>query len=534
VLSKVKSYSVHGITGQDVVIEVDISNGIPAFEIVGLADTAVKESKERVRAAIRNEGFEFPLRRVTVNLAPADVRKEGSAFDLPIAVGILQATGQAPFGQPGARAFVGELSLDGAVKPVKGVLPMAMRARESGALELFVPGANAYEAAVVEGLSVYPVDSLAGLAAHFRALAGAAPAAGGAPPPAPIEPCRVDARGILAAGAPPGLDFADVRGQWKAKRALEIAASGGHNCMMIGPPGSGKTMLAQRLPSILPPLTYDESVEVTMIHSVAGLLPPGVALVSARPFRNPLSNTSAASLTGGGRDPKPGEISLAHNGVLFLDELPEFGRNALDILRQPLEDGFVTVSRVSSKVTYPARATFVCAANPCKCGNYMDNRRKCTCSPQEIKQYFGKVSGPLLDRIDIQVEVRLPDYDALTGKAGGGEGSAEIRRRVERARLVQKGRYGGLRAGGSRPVHCNAQLEGRLIEEFCALDAPSRALLRGAYEKLSLTARAHGRILKVARTIADMAGSERIQERHVAEAIGYRNFDRGRWFAAQG
>ncbi|MDR1439606.1 MAG: YifB family Mg chelatase-like AAA ATPase [Clostridiales bacterium] len=506
-LSIVKSFSVMGVTGHDVEIEVDICNGMPVFDIVGLADTAVKESKERVRAAIRNSGFEFPVRRLTVNLAPAYVKKEGSAFDLPIAIGILQSTGQLSIPGAGGCGFLGELSLDGSVKPVNGVLPMAIRAKASAIARLFVPPENALEAAVVSGLEVYPVRSLAEACGHF---------AGGER----IERCAVNVEGILRAEVSEPHDFCDVKGQERAKRALEIAASGSHNCMMVGPPGSGKTMLAKRLPSILPSLTYDESVEITMIHSVAGILPPGAPLVSRRPFRNPLSNTSAASLTGGGKDPKPGEISLAHNGVLFLDELPEFGKNVLDILRQPLEDGYVTVSRVSSKVTYPARATFICAANPCKCGYYMRGGKPCTCSPSEIKSYFGKISGPLLDRIDIHIEVRLPEYDALYRGKGEPECSADIRRRVERARMVQKERYAGL------DIYSNAQLEGKRIEEFCQLDRPSRALMKRAYEKMGLSARAHSRILKVARTIADMEQSGDIQERHVTEAIGYRNFDR--------
>ncbi|MDR3121690.1 MAG: YifB family Mg chelatase-like AAA ATPase [Clostridiales bacterium] len=512
-LSKIHSFSLHGITGFDIEIEVDISRGIPAFEIVGLADMAVRESKERVRAAIRNTGFEFPLRRVTVNLAPAFVRKEGSSFDLPIAVGILHATGQVQIPERGRIGFLGELSLDGALKPVNGVLPMALRARASGFAELVVPFENALEAAVVEGLDVFPVRGLAELALHLNGERR-------------VPRADVDTRGLLTAERSTLFDFSDVKGQEKAKRALEIAASGGHHCMMIGPPGSGKTMLAKRLPSILPSLTYDESVEITMIHSVAGTLPPGVSLVSTRPFRNPLSNASAASLSGGGKLPKPGEISLAHNGVLFLDELPEFGLHVLDALRQPLEDGCVTVSRVNSKVTYPARTTFICAANPCKCGYYRDSRRACTCTPTEIKNYFGRISGPLLDRIDIQIEVRLPEYSAFYQGGGASEGSDAIRERVENTRRVQKERYAGMK------IYSNAQLEGRLIERFCALDGGSREMLRQAYEKLALSARAHGRILKVARTIADMEGSDAIREDHIAEAIGYRSFDRGDWYTA--
>ena len=512
-LSKVRSFSFFGITGHDIEIEVDISNGIPAFEIVGLADTAVKESKERVRSAIRNNGYSFPIMRITVSLAPAFVKKEGSSFDLPIAVGILAATGQLSLRGGERYGFIGELALDGAVRQVNGVLPMSIRARASGLEALFVPAANALEAAVVEGLNVLPVGALNDVVRYF---------AGECEIPRAI----VDARGLLTGAPAAEYDFCEVRGQEQAKRALEITASGGHHCIMIGPPGSGKTMLAKRLPSILPALTYDESVEITMIHSVAGMLPPGVSLIAARPFRNPLTTASAASLTGGGKLPKPGEISLAHNGVLFLDELPEFGAQALDTLRQPLEDGVVTVSRVASKVTYPARATFVCAANPCKCGYYGDARRACVCRPAEIRSYFGRISGPLLDRIDIQIEVRLQEYDELYKDKQSGELSADIRKRVEKARRVQKDRYAGAN------IYTNAQLEGGMVGRYCELDRGSRALIRGAFERMALTARAHDKILKIARTIADLDGADRIGEKHLAEAIGYRCFDRSYFRAA--
>ncbi|MCL2057774.1 MAG: YifB family Mg chelatase-like AAA ATPase [Oscillospiraceae bacterium] len=514
-LAKVRSLSLFGITGHDILIEVDVSNGFPAFDIVGLADTAVKESKERVRSAIRNNGYHFPIMRVTVNLAPAFVKKEGSSFDLPIAIGVLLATGQISIGCAGYIGFIGELALDGAVRRVNGVLPMSIRARDSGLHALFVPADNALEAAVVEGIDVHPVRMLTDIERHFNGKEV-------------IARMQVDAKGVLsdggaganAADAAPAYDFCDVKGQEQAKRALEITASGGHHCIMIGPPGSGKTMLAKRLPSILPLLTYDESVEITMLHSVAGMLPSGVSLISTRPFRNPLTSASAASLTGGGKIPKPGEISLAHNGVLFLDELPEFGAQVLDALRQPLEDGTVTVSRVASKITYPARTTFVCATNPCKCGYHNDSRKACTCTASEIRKYFGRISGPLLDRIDIQIEVRLQNYDELYKDKPPGEPSAAIRKRVEGARDIQKERYRGLN------IFTNAHLEGGMVDRFCALDRGARSLMRAAFERMALSARAHDKILKVARTIADLDGSENIIEQHLAEAINYRRLDR--------
>jgi magnesium chelatase family protein len=511
-ISKVKSFSVDGIKGNEIEIETDISNGLPAFDIVGLADMAVKESKERVRAAIKNNGLEFPYRRVTVNLAPAYIKKEGSSFDLPIAIGILLATGQLNIENIENYGFIGELSLDGSIKPVYGVLPMALKARESSqsALTLVVPVDNASEAAVAGGIKVLPVGNLTEVVDYFEGERS-------------IALQSLDAYSLPEHDSSGYPDFSDVRGQEQVKRALEVAASGSHNLMMIGPPGSGKTMLAKRLASILPSLTYDEAVEITMIHSVAGLLPRGVPLITNRPFRNPLSNITPAGLAGGGKYPKPGEISLAHNGVLFLDELPEFNREVLDLLRQPLEDGVVTISRLASSVMYPSRFTAIFAANPCKCGYFLDQNKKCTCTANEIKQYFGKISGPLLDRIDINVEVSTPTFETLNSKTRG-ETSEQIRVRVENTRKIQKERYTG------KKIFSNSQLEGKLIDEYCRLDNSSKSILQNAYTRLGLSARAHSRILKVARTIADMDESDIIRDKHLAEAISYRNFDRENWF----
>ncbi len=505
-LSKVKSFGLMGIDGYLVVVETDISNGIPSFDMVGLGDTAVKESKERVRAAIKNAGLEFPIKRITVNLAPADKKKEGSAFDLPIALGILIATEQISNRDIDNYAFMGELSLDGEIKPIKGILPMVISARQSGMENIIVPLENADEASVVNGINVLPAKNIVDVVNHLNGLCK-------------LKIHNIDLNELFENNIEYDVDFADVKGQENVKRALEVAASGGHNCVMIGSPGCGKTMIAKRLPTILPSMTFEEALEVTKIHSIAGSLPDKVSLITQRPFRAPHHTISNVSLIGGGKYPKPGEISLAHFGVLFLDELPEFDKDALEVLRQPLEDGTVTISRINATFTYPARTTLICAANPCKCGNYLDDTKECTCSPKQIQQYLGKLSGPLLDRLDIHIEVPSVKFKDLESREEG-EKSSVIRDRVNRARKIQQERYKGLN------IFSNAELTPMLIKKYCKLDKKCSEILKSAFERLGLSARAHNRILKVSRTIADMEGSERILKEHLLEAIQYRSLDR--------
>ena len=497
-LCKLLSMGLHGVTGYLVSAECDLSNGLPAFDVVGLPDAAVKEARERVRSAARNSGFSFPVSRITVNLAPAGLRKAGTVYDLPMLVGILCAGRQLPPPEEGA-AFVGELSLSGEVRPVAGMLPMALAARAAGLRSLYVPAASAAEATLAGGLTVYPVENVAQLSAHLRGEAPIAPEPPWAPP----------------AGEGRGPDFADVKGQEPVKRALEIAAAGGHNIAMVGPPGSGKSMLARRLPSILPDLTRREALEATQIHSVLGLTSREEPLLTRRPFRSPHHTISLMGLAGGGSPPRPGEISLAHNGVLFLDELPEFAKETLEVLRQPLEEGRVQISRVSGTEVFPSRFMLVCAMNPCKCGWYGHPSGRCRCTEAEVKRYLGRLSGPLLDRIDLYVEVPPLEFSELSARPAG-EPSAAIKARVDAARQVQTARF------GPQGPDCNAHMGPKELQACCALDSQCRALMQGAYDRMGLTARSYDRILRVARTIADLEGAEAIQVPHLAEALQYR------------
>jgi len=504
-LAKVLSSAVIGIDAYLVEVEVDISQGLPSFATVGLPEGAVREGKDRVKAAIKNSGYHFPSDRITVNLAPADIKKEGSAFDLPMAIGILAATGLVDISSYSGYLFLGELALDGLIRPVKGILPIAIGAKGLGVRGLFVPIENASEACVMDGINIYPVVSLSQVVDNLLNVSK-------------ITPFKVKRNGLLQR-PDSEVDFKDVRGQENAKRALEIAAAGAHNLIMIGPPGSGKTMLARRLPSILPPLSFEESLETSKIYSVMGLMPKGYGLITLRPFRPPHHTISDAGLIGGGQNPKPGEVSLAHNGVLFLDEFPEFRKNVLEVLRQPMEDRQVTISRAYSKATYPANFMLVAAMNPCPCGFLGDPKRECLCTYPQIQRYRSRISGPLMDRIDIHVDVPSVPYKDLSASHEGAS-SGGILERVVKAREIQARRF------RETNIHANAGMSNRQIKNFCKIDAESSALLEKAVEKFGLSARAYARILKIARTIADLEGTLEIKPSHVAEAIQYRTLDR--------
>lgn len=508
-LSIVKTMSLHGLDGYLVHVQVDISNGLPCWEIVGLPDISVKEAKERVKIAIKNSGFDFPSKRIVVNLAPANTKKEGSIFDLPIAIGILIATEMISCKNIDEYVFIGELSLDGKIRCANGVLPICIEAQKAGIKNIILSSDNAKEASIVKGINVIPVNNLVQVIKHLNQEEL-------------ISPIQINQIQLWKETSKNIVDFSEVKGQENVKRALEIAAAGGHNCIMIGSPGSGKTMLARRLPTILPELSFEEALEITKIHSIAGKVNAGEGLITTRPFRDPHHTISGTSLVGGGRIPKPGEISLAHYGVLFLDELPEFQKSTLELLRGPLEDRKISISRVNASLEYPCNFMLIASLNPCPCGFFGSEEKECVCTPQSISKYIGKISGPLLDRIDINISVNAVKYSKLEDNSKS-ETSEQIRRRVNYARNIQITRYKGYE------IYSNSELTPKLIEKFCILEDSAKHILKNSFEKMGFSARAYSRILKVSRTIADLEEKDIIESKHIAEAIQYRNLDKKYW-----